>query len=105
MVLSLICNTNLKAQDTDLNFSVEITDATSYTDSDGSIIIIVDGSDSRYTFMLYDKEPWQGGEKIAKENKSGSNYTFTGLKPGNYTVCVQNRDKVSRCKNVSIETK
>ncbi|MGD2035945.1 MAG: hypothetical protein PVF73_12860, partial [Bacteroidales bacterium] len=61
MVLSLICNTNLKAQDTDLNFSVEITDATSYTDSDGSIIIIVDGSDSRYTFMLYDKEPWQGG--------------------------------------------
>jgi hypothetical protein len=96
---------NTKAQDTDVDFDIEITDASSLTTSDGSIMIVVNGNDSRYTYMLYDKEPWLGGKKITEETKSDRNCTFANLTVGNYSVCVQNRDKATRCKNVSIETK
>jgi uncharacterized protein (DUF2141 family) len=105
ILLLVFLSYNTKAQDTDLDFDVEITDASSLTTSDGSIMIVVYGNDSGYSFMVYNKEPWLGGQKIAEETKSDRTCTFVNLKAGNYSVCVQNRDKTTRCKNVSIEIK
>ncbi len=65
MMLMIPFNINLKAQNAELDFTVEITDASSNNNNDGSITIVVNGNDSEYSFLIYDKEPWDGGEKIA----------------------------------------
>ena len=91
----------VKSQYDYLDFDVDITDASSTKNQGGIILVNIDDRESRYTFILYDKDPWQGGKKIA-EGKSSTDYSFTDLSTGNYFVCVQNRDKVTRCKNVKI---
>jgi len=87
---------NLMAQDADFDFSVEITRDGGSKDNSASIIISVAGSDSRYIFMIYDKDPLQGGEKIVTESKSNKIHTINNLKPGKYSVCVKNRNNVTR---------
>lgn len=104
LVLSIPLNNCIKAQDADFDFTVEITDASSENNNEGSIIITVDGGSSRYTFMIYDKDPLKGGKEISA-SKSDNIHSVSNLKPGNYSVCVQNRDKATRCKNISIEKK
>jgi negative regulator of sigma E activity len=104
LALSIPLNNAIKAQDTDFDFTVEITDASSENNYEGSVTITVDGRSSRYTFMIYDKDPLKGGKEILS-SKSNNIYTVSNLKPGNYSVCVKNKDKATRCKNISIEKK
>ena len=96
---------NVQAQDTNITLSIEVTDASSRQSEDGAIQIEVQGSGSNFTYMLYDKEPWKNGKKLKPDTRSGESYTFTDLESGNYFVCVQNKDEVSKCTNVSINLK
>ena len=96
---------NVQAQDTNITLSIEVTDASSRQSEDGTIQIEVQGSGSNFTYMLYDKEPWKNGKKLKPDTRSGESYTFTDLESGNYFVCVQNKDEVSKCTNVSINLK
>jgi predicted phage tail protein len=93
------------AQDTDLQLTINVVDASSRVAEDGAIQIEVHSSGSNFTYMLYDKEPWNGGKKLDADTESGETYSFMDLKSGNYYVCVQNKDEVTKCANVSIKPK
>lgn len=60
--------------------------------STANIELTVSGGSSPYTFLLYDKEPWDGGnliEKTAEINET--THVFTVKSAGRYYVAV--RDK------------
>ena len=107
LVLILFTGTgfNALAQEADIALSIEVTDASSRQSEDGAIQIEVQGQGSNFTYMLYDKEPWEGGKKLKPNAKSGDSYSFSDLKSGKYYVCVQNRDDVTKCTHVSINLK
>lgn len=94
---------NAQAQNSDIQLTIEVIDASSRIAEDGAIQIEVQSSGSIFIYMLYDKEPWNGGEKLKPEAESGTSYSFSGLRSGNYYVCVQNDDKVTKCKKVTIK--
>lgn len=104
LVLLILSGTSFKAkaQQSDIRLTIEVIDANPQAD-DGAIIINVDSGGSGFTYMIYDKEPWKGGEKLLPDIESGTSYSYTELKIGNYYVCVQNRDEVAKCKNVTIK--
>lgn len=95
---------NVIAQQPDIQLTIEVIDVSSPRSDDGAIQIEVQSSGSDFLYMLYDKEPWMGGEQLKAATGSGTNYSFTGLKKGQYYVCVQNNDKVTKCTTVSIKT-
>jgi hypothetical protein len=107
LAVILLAGTSLiaPAQSNDIKLKIEVVDASSPQSEDGAINITVESSGSGFTYMLYNKEPWKGGEKLAPDSKSGDNYSFVNLRSGNYCVCVQNRDEVIKCTNVLIKPK
>jgi hypothetical protein len=96
---------NAKSQQADIELSIEVTDASSRIAADGAIHIEVVSNGLHFTYMLYDKEPWKGGKKLESDTKSGTTFSFSNLKSGKYYVCVQNKDKATKCTNVSIKPK
>lgn len=96
---------NAKSQQTDIELSIVVTNASSRTAEDGAIHIEVVSNGLNFTYMLYDKEPWKGGRKLESDTESGTTFNFSNLKSGKYYVCVQNKDKVTKCINVLIKPK
>jgi hypothetical protein len=96
---------NVNAQNSDIQIAIEIIDASSPQAEDGIIQIEIKSNGSNFLYMLYDKEPWKGGEKMKPDAEAGKSYSFTDLRSGKYYVCVQNRDEVTKCTTVSIKPK
>lgn len=107
LAIFLIAGTSqiIQAQQSNIKLTIEVIDASSGTAPDGAIQIEVQSSGSNFTYMLYDKEPWNGGKKLESDKKEGAIYSFTGLRSANYYVCVQNKDEVTKCTTVSIKPK
>ncbi len=93
----------IHAQDKDFEMKLNIVDASSAVNADGSLSIKID-KDDQYTYMLFDKEPWDGGKELAHNESAGSEYSFTLLKAGDYFVCVRNKDEVTRCQKITIKS-
>ena len=92
------------AQSKDFEITLTVVNASSPASTDGSILIKVDDNENQYSFMLFDKEPWDGGKELARSESAGTEYSFIALKPGDYFVCVRNRNEVTRCQNVTIKS-
>lgn len=105
LIFTVGISLNLKAQQSDIKLTIEVIDASSRSAEDGAIQIEVQSGGSNFIYMLYDKEPWKGGKKLEPDSKSGRTYSFTNLRSGKYYVCVQNKDEVTKCTNVSIKPK
>jgi hypothetical protein len=91
-------------QDNDFEMTVNITDASTFTTQDGSIQINIDKADNQYDYMLFDKEPWNGGKLLSEKKTIEHEAIFTALKAGKYFVCVRNSSEVSRCLNITIKS-
>jgi hypothetical protein len=92
------------AQSKDFEITLTVVNASSSASADGSILIKVDDNENQYSFILFDKEPWDGGKELARSESAGAEYSFNSLKPGDYFVCVRNRNEVTRCQNVTIKS-
>ncbi len=96
----------LSAQSAELNYSIEIVDASSLENNDGSITIEVFEGRSEFTYLLFDKDPKEGSKAIDFTRKiSKSSYTFTALSAGVYFVCVVDSKDNSRCQRVEVSKK
>jgi hypothetical protein len=104
LVCVIIYTSASYAQSKDFNMSLTVVDASSSEDADGSILIKVDRNDDQYIYMLFNKEPWDGGKELARNESSGTEYSFIALKPGDYFVCIRNKDEITRCQNVTIKS-
>jgi hypothetical protein len=99
----VIGTARIHAQDKDFDMTLKIVDASSATVADGSLSIKVDKEDL-YTFMLFNKEPWEGGKELAHNESTGSEYSFTALQVGDYYVCVKSKGDVTRCQKFTIKS-
>jgi hypothetical protein len=96
---------SVQAQDSDITVRIAVIHASSSQSEDGVIQIEVESVGSKFIYMLYDKEPWKGGNRLQPDTKSGESFSFTGLRRGRYCVCVQNKNEAIKCTDVLIEPK
>jgi hypothetical protein len=89
-----------------LLLEIKVNEASSPDASDGSIVMNVTGDHPKFTYLLFDKEPWQGGKELQRSGlKSELNYSFLNLPVGNYLVCVMDETEHSQCQNATIRSK
>jgi predicted phage tail protein len=92
--------------DSKLTLEIKTNDATSNIASDGSVTLNVSGDHPGYTYLLFDKEPWQGGKELQRSGITNeTNFIFTNLPVGNYLVCVMDETEHSQCQNATIKSK
>ena len=97
---------HLSAQSAEPTYSIDIVDASSYGESDGSIRIDIESGQADFNYLLFNNDPKDGSEAIAYTEKvSEYTYTFTALKAGIYFVCVVDAQDNSRCQKVEVKNK
>ena len=88
----------------DILLSVETKTDESGSNNAITLVVRVDDSSTGYTFMLYNKNPLEGGQPISTVNNSpSSECEFNNIPTGTYFVCVLNREEKLACKKVSAE--
>lgn len=87
-------------------FSIKVNSAavTLPEGTDGKIEVTIEQGEPEYIYFLYDKEPWQGGNKI---NESGPTYNniivFENLPAGRYFAGAIDNSGKSTFKEVFVE--
>jgi|WetSurMetagenome_2_1015567.scaffolds.fasta_scaffold664345_2 hypothetical protein len=104
LCMSVYVNNNTKGQDDDFEMTITNTSVSKTNVKDGIIQIQTDRADSEYDYLLYDKEPWNGGKLLDEKKTSEQEAAFTSLGAGHYYVCVRNSSKVSRCQDITIKS-
>ncbi len=103
MLFSIIAIYGLKAQEVKLEIQAVVTPASSPETEDGTILVKVLENDGPYLFRLLDKAPWDGGVVLASMGPiNETEFSFSGLKPGNYMVFVTENDQATSFLNVSV---
>lgn len=82
----------LSAQKVD--FKINIISSTGNDNSDGKIEVTVQEGKAPFTFTLFDKKPWMGGNIIEKKEGVFERLIFfENLKPGTYFILVEDDTK------------
>jgi hypothetical protein len=80
----------------DLSFEIKTDTVKNNGSATGAITITVTDGSGPFIFMLFDKEPWDGGIALARSPQtSKTSWVFNGLNAGRYLVCVQDEGKNS----------
>jgi hypothetical protein len=96
----------ISAQSAELDYTIEIIDASSSENGDGSIAIEVFEGQPGFTYLLFDKDPKEGSKAIDFSRKiSKTSYAFDSLSSGIYFVCVVDSKDNSRCQRVEVNIK
>ena len=103
---SIATTSDIYSQNSRFTMEVTVTDASSPDNADGSIIVEIQSNQDGFIYVLFDKEPKEGGVAIAySEQINEQKYTFSHLKAGHYYVCVTDPKNNSRCQFVVIFNK
>ena len=76
------------AQDNEkINVKVDYTEV---SEAIFNLTVTVDNQQPDYSFKLYDKEPWKGGEVIKESKKTDYSCLFKKIPAGSYFIVVRN---------------
>jgi hypothetical protein len=95
-LLVVSCFVSLPATAQDLSFDIKADTVKNNGSATGAIHITVTDGYGPYIYMLFNKEPWDGGTELARSPQtSATSWVFNGLGAGTYLVCVQDAGKNS----------
>ena len=105
VVLACTC-IDSNAQKTILDIDVTIDYESIDSENQNTVTIKVSANNPNYIYLLYDKEPWDGGTKIEQSEPIPDNeYKYYSLSSGNYVVCVSDNTLHTKCKRFIIDNK
>lgn len=103
VVMFFVFSGNSKAQNSDLQLEVSVQNCTDRKTEDGAITIVLKSNVQSCTYLLYDKEPWLGGEQLLTSDETNqSEHTFSNLKVGTYLVCVIDDKDYTSCQKTTV---
>jgi hypothetical protein len=95
-ILFISCFSSFTALAQDLSFEIKTDTVVSNGTPTGAIQVSVLDGDGPFVYILFTKEPWDGGKELARSPETRkTNWKFSGLNAGSYLVCVQDAGKNS----------